>query len=336
MKAYDANGKFLRKSLGFLWDEATVICSFSGVKDASVIEVKTDGSRNSMNRLMTYNAAFDLAVLKTEEEFQETPVLGSSNLVAAGDRIHYFSRQQDRWLRVDASVKDWVDSGQGYQFMRLAVPQQNVFEPSPVYNAQDKVVGWINRGGTAIPLEAIDALVSERNVSVPLDDFKRRSDSWMPRKRTMKGSIAKTWKQPEMTEKTGTSRFPYTCVVPKGWDHQESSQGDRYLFRSFDEASGINIELRIFPSSGGDMMSTIEEAEARIFTGVSRASLVPYSAQGFTGFMANYDDLEAAYITSVFYTMFRKNVYALSVAFPQKLEQQINPLLDQVLSSLRP
>src|SRR3990172_13153522 len=330
VEAFDRTGKFLRAGLGFVWDQGTVICSYSNVKGASTIKLAAGETRNYSNRLISYSRPFDLAVLKAEEEIGEAIPLGSSDMLSAGDSIYYFLRKKGKWQLLGGVVKGWIDSGKGYELIRLQLAEEvaESADPSPLYNGAGKVVGWLNRGSIALPLEAVGNIVGEKSVTVSLAEMSDGSGVWAPRKVKEREIPDKQWEMPEMSRQEGTRLFPFRVDMPRYWKIERVTIGERFLLRAVDDEFGVCVELRILPAASDGLILAIEQAEARIFPGLNRSHLIPYSADPITGFRAEYEDLENGYSTSIFYTISRQKFYALSISYPQKYKELVLPLIE--------
>jgi hypothetical protein len=334
VEAFDEKGQFLRSGLGFVWDEATIVCSYRNVQGASLIKVLLNGLKSYTNRLISFNDLFDLAVLKAEEEMPEASPLGSSDMVASGDTIYFLVREKTKWQVREAMVEGWTDTGKGYEMIRLQTTPAS--EPSPLYNSSGKIVGWFPTGSLGIPLEAIGSFVSKKTSTVSLAEVKDPSRIWALKLIPEHPEAAAKWESPEMKSVSGNVQFPFQVDVPKHWQQQRVALSDKFLLRVFEENFGFCVELRILPPRSDDLPSAIERAETLLFSNLGRSNLVPFSARHLTGFRAAYEamDPEAKYSLGVFYTMSRKYLYVLSLIYPPKYQEEAEILFDQIVSSL--
>src|SRR4030095_1212046 len=117
--SFDEHGTLLRSGIGFLYDGNTLICGYSNVKGASSIKAEEEGSHSYSTRLISYSDSYDFAVLKTEEEDMNASSLAGSDTLAVGDKVYFFQREQGKWKLMQAMVKGWIDSGEGYETIRL-------------------------------------------------------------------------------------------------------------------------------------------------------------------------------------------------------------------------
>ncbi len=338
VEAFDSNGRFLRGGLGFAYDEDTIVCSYRSVRGASLIEARIDGEKSSSNRLISYNDLFDLAILKTEHEIPLDSETGSSSTLATGDSVYFYSRQGEIWRRTGATVKTFLDSGRGYEMIRLTIPDaQADLESSPLYNDAGKIVGWMSRDSKAVSIRTIAQILHGKTVSVPLGEIgspekKCGSGKWHGSIQAGEALSFNGW-----VPVRGTPAFPFEIELPKGWNFERKSEAGRFSLEGFDEHFGICLGLRISPQQTNDLMLAIEKAETFFFAGFSRSLLAPYSADHFSGFLAHYDDPdpESDYAMEVFFAMSGANLYILSIKHPEVIQDRITPFMEQLVSSLR-
>ncbi len=338
VEAFDSTGHLLRNGLGFVYDENTIISSYNSVQGASLIEVHVHGEKMSSNRLISYNDLFDLAVLKAQEEIPLDPEFSSSGVLASGDPVYFYSRKGESWERTSASVKGFLDSGKGYEIIQLAIPKAPArVDASPLYNAAGKTVGWLSHDSTAVSIRTIAQILSAKSGSVPLPEVGSGEKKCGNRKWRAKIEEGENLFFPDWILVRGTPAFPFQIELPKEWSLQRNTESNRLLLEASDERFGICIALRVSPQLTDDLMDAIERTETLLFPGFSRSVLDPYSADHFTGFLAHYEDLDpdSNYAMDNFYAMSGSNFYILSLQHPVVLQDQIQLLIEQLVSSLR-
>ncbi len=338
VEAFDSTGHLLHSGLGFAYDEDTIICSYHNVQGASLIELRMNGEKMSSNRLISYNDLFDLAVLKAEDELPLEPEPAGSSMLGTGDPVYFYSRTGTTWQRTTASVKGFLDSGKGYEIIQLAIPGASARqEASPLYNGAGKTVGWLSRDSTAVSIHTIAQILSGKTGSVPLPEVgnietKCGSRKWHTKTETSEALYFSDW-----VLVRGTAAFPFQIELPKEWIFERKAESRSYLLEAVDEHSGVCITLRASPQQADDLRDAIEKAETLLFSGFVRSVLDPYSADHFTGFLAHYEDLDpnSNYSMDNFYAMSGSNLYILSLQHPVVLQNQIQLLMEQLVSSLR-
>lgn len=339
--AFDDQGNILRSGVGFLWDEKSLVCAYSTVKGASTIKLEDTGLHSYSTRLISFNDAYDFAILKTEEEDMEPSLLAGSDTLAVGDRVYFFHREKGKWQFTEALVRGWMDSGQGYETIRLQKSSQSTpgsdvsYDPSPLYNESAKVIGWVYRESLALPLKAMSGYVEEPNTSIALTDVKAPSDVWAAQK--VKESVPSDvpFECCQMVFAEGTKQYPFRIQFPEQWKYQTYPQAARFLLRAKDFTYGVSLELRIFPQQTEDLVSAIDRIETLIFSGMPRSELVPYSSDHLTGFKAIYDEPNQmnGYSRVVFYVMSKNRFCILSITYPQKHSEEMTSVIEMVLAS---
>lgn len=338
IEAFDATGHLLHSGLGFVFDEDTIICSYRSVQGASLIELRISGEKMSSNRLVSYNDLFDLAVLKAENEIPLEPEPASPSVLGAGDSVYFYSRKGETWQRTSAKVKGFLDSGKGYEMIQLTIPGAPArLEASPLYNSAGKTVGWLSRDSKAVSIHTIAQIMAGKTGSVPLPEMGSEEKKCGSRKGRPKTETGGALYFSDWVQMRGTSAFPFQIELPKEWIFEQKTESGRFLLKAFDEHFGICIALTVSPQQTDDLMNAIENTETVLFSGFSRSTLAPYSADHFTGFLAHYDDLDpdSNYAMDNFYAMSGSNLYILSLQHSALLQDQIQLLMEQLVSSLR-
>lgn len=338
VEAFDSTGHLLHSGLGFVYDEDTIISSYRDVQGASLIEVHLHGEKMSSNRLISYNDLFDLAVLKAEDEIPLEQEPAGTSVLGTGDSVYFYSRKGESWERTSASVKGFLDSGKGYEIIQLVTPGTPArVEASPLYNAAGKTVGWLSRDSTAVSIRTIAQILSAKTGSVPLPEVGSGEKKCGSRKWRTKIEGSENLFFPDWVLVRGTAAYPFQIELPTEWGFQRKTESRRFLLEAFDERFGICITLRVSPQPTDDLRDAIERTETLLFSGFSRSVLDPYSADHFTGFLAHYEDLDpdSNYAMDNFYAMSGSNFYILSLQHPVVLQDQIQLLIEQLVSSLR-
>jgi Trypsin-like peptidase domain len=343
--SFDEHGMLLRSGTGFLWDGSTLVCGYSTVKGASSIKIEEDGLHSYSTRLISFNDFYDFAILKAEEEDMEASTLAGSDTLAVGDRVYFFQRDKGKWQLSEAMVKGWIDSGKGYEMIRLQTfPQKTsgqkdrstTYEPSPLFNESAKVIGWIYRESIALPLKAMAGYLEARNSTIPLSQVHGTSDVWAPQK-VEENAPPGPFECCNMILVEGTKQFPFQVQFPEQWAYQIYPQASRFLLRAKHPQFGISLELRAMPQETDDLSFAVERAETLIFSAMSRSELIPFSTSRLSGFKATYEDLagENGYSRIIFYTMAKGHFYALSITYPQKHAEELVPVVDMIFASFK-
>ncbi len=328
------DGQILRKGMGFLFDETTVVCSYTDVKGAAQLRVQWDGHERTTNRVISYSEEMDLIVIGTEEELPLAITLGSSSMLAIGDPVLFWQTKDGAVELLETTVEDVIDTGKGYDVLRIQIDPEPR-SPSPLYNSSGKVVGWL-QGKRAIPIETIAMMLQNKEIPVLISDLNNAEGSWKLKK--LRGESQETsFRVSELQTLRGSSIFPFRIDLPEHWKHQQYKFSGRLLLRSEGRLSGILVEVRAEDPVSDDLIAAIERTETLIFTDLARSEMIPYSADHLTGFRARYEDSdpEQPHSLVAFYTMSAGKFYVVSVWFPASLADQARALIDQILSSFR-
>lgn len=336
VEALGKDGQILRNGIGFLWDQGRIVCSYSTIRGADTIRVMSSEWANQMNRLVSYSEDMDVAVLQTDGETPDLSPLGSSDMLVAGDSVFYYSRGKTGWHLNAASVKNWADSGKGYETIALgavaAAERGTRWEPSPLYNAAGKIVGWIPKSAAAIPLDSLGGLLSEKSATVLLPEASSRSEFWRMK---LLESVAAPDENPVFSTfhtVSGPAAFRFRIGLPLNWPTNMVSEASRFILRSSDVKFGISAELRVMTQSTGDLVMGAESIETLMFPGMPREYIEPYSVDHFTGLRAKYHDDKRT--IHAFYAGSGKNIYVLAVSSPAAYASKIEPLIEQIFSSM--
>lgn len=334
VESRDPQGRVLQSSLGFELDDTTVVTSYNAVKGASLLHVRSGEYDGQVNRILSCTNFMDLALVKTSEEMPMDPALAGSDTLAIGDPVYYLAPDKAGWHIVPAHVKNWRDSGQGYEMMDLdPVPAPS---SSPLFNSTGKVVGWIS-GGVVAPLRAVYQFFGEKDSAVPLAELSLEGKFWTLFRAKSSADKKDRIELTGMHTIQGTPHFPFTLSLPGGWPFQTGVQPGRYLLMSMNGRFGITIALRAVPGQTDDLMAELDRVEALMFQGIPRAEMTPFSADHFTGIKAQYEDPNetSGYSTELFCTLTNRNLYVLTVTYPRKYDEEIRPLIEEILASFR-
>ena len=327
-----ASGEVMKTGFGFLYDETTIVCSYSDVKGASRIQVQWDGTSTYTNRLLSFSESMDLAVFAAEEEIPAiTPIISSSTL-AIGDKVSYWTEKNGRWELTPAAVHEILDTGKGYDLILI---ESSIYSSrsTPLYHSTGKIVGWV-QGKRAIPMETIASFAEKKNESIAITDLNQIDPQWKFEKPASSGATGLS-KFSEMKTVSGPKAFPFQLELPKHWVSKVSDRPGRFHFRSGE--SGVVIEVRAMSIGNEDVLTAIEKSETLIFADLLRSELIPYSVDYLTGFRAYYEDSDPLnpYALHAFYTGSAQNFYILSVSYPKKIEEETGTFVDQIFSSFR-
>ena len=331
VEGMDSSGKVLHSGLGFVWDQNTIICSYAAVRGATSIRASSDGWSTQLNRLISYNEVFDIAVFEAQDEIPQDVELGNSEMLVSGNSVFYFSRDKEGWHVQPATVKAWAESGSGYEMIRLQT--QQIAEASPVYNSSANVVGWVLPNSTAVPLKAIDALMQQKSAALLLPEVSTRKDFWDLKLRKPTATAKDELELSEYNTVRGPDQFPFHVDLPVNWQTQTSTEPSRCLMRAADSKFGISTEVRVVPVQTDDLRAEVERVEIMLFPQLSRNDLQPFSSDHFTGFKARYENDQ--YSASVFYAMSGRNLYIAAVTSPHNYSEEIEPLISHIFASLR-
>ncbi len=237
-------------------------------------------------------------------------------------------------------MQNFIDSGNGYEVIRLKTPAEQEpspkVEPSPVFNAEGKVVAWLNTSSSALPLEAIAGIVVDKTSSISLSEASeglRICNIKKPESIT----APKTLDAVEMKTTEGHPPFSFTIEFPRDWKYFRLASAGRYILRAANEEAGVCVELRILPQQSDDLQIAVQKSETMFASGLSRSDLAPFSGEALSGLKADYveTDPDSEFAVTAYYTMSNKNFYILAMRYPQQYAEEVHRLLDQIVSSLK-
>lgn len=334
--ALDLQRHPMRSGLGLVWDEQTLICSYRLVSGAALVQTQAAEATIQTSRVVSYSRYFDLTVLQTTEDLPLNNPLGSSDTIGKGDALFVLIAEKDHWVSKSLSVKSWDDPGKGYQLI-LTDPPPGRFEPSPVYNRDGKVVGWMFAPGKTIPVRDLDRFVTGKSGTVSLAELNSAVTLWEPKQLPAGSASAQVLSSLELRMVRGTVHFPFQVSFPKNWKVQVEVRESHFVVRTWEESMGICMELRIIPQQSEDLPAAIEKAETLMFSGMSRCDFSPYSAKHISGFLACYENPDPAMEDgiSAFYGMMGMNLYVLTITYPEKWEEEVRPFREKTLDSLQ-
>jgi hypothetical protein len=327
----NSSGEVLKTGFGFLYDETTIVCSYSDVKGAAKVQVQWDGTSAYTNRLLSFNESMDIAILDADEIGAMTPIIGS-NTLAIGDKVSYWTEKNGRWELIPAAVHEILDTGKGYDLILIESSTYSS-RSTPLYHSSGKIVGWV-QGKRAIPMETIASFAEKRNGSIPITDINRIDPQWKFEKPASSNAAAH-FKFSEMKTVSGPKAFSFSLELPEQWVSKVSERHGTFHFRT--RESGVMVEVRAMSIGNDDVLPAIEKSETMIFSGLIRSELIPYSVDYLTGFRAYYEDSDPLnpYAMQAFYTASAQNFYILSVSYPKKVEEKMRSFVDQIFSSFR-
>jgi len=325
--AHNAQGAQLRDGLGFLWDDHTVVTSYSAVQGASWIKVEVEGESVVAGELVSFSKLFDIAFLHTTEELPEGRLFGSSDTLAAGDSAFLFTQDKGTWKLKETRLKKWEDSGQG--FVWLYFPELNSKNASPLFNKTGKIVGWFPGKSPAIPLKAVFSQMSDRSAPIPLQEFTTWEKFWNVLKIPTTASDKQSG---ELLPLKKISSPDFEIGIPQNWEHESSQQKNHYLLLAASRQSGISLAMRVVPAQTGDLNLETERAEFLLFPGIPRKDMDPAMVGGISGLQGQYED-EKGFTSTSFYGLSSGHLCILTVTYPSTMKA--DPLLDELYSSVR-
>jgi hypothetical protein len=326
--AHNAHGDPLRDGLGFVWDDHTVVTSYSAVQGASWIKVELQGETLVAGELVSVSKLFDIAFLRTAQELPEGRLFGSSDTLAAGDSAFLFTQDNGVWKLKETHLKNWEDSGQG--FVWLYFPEMNSRSASPLFNKTGKIVGWFPGKSPAIPLKAIFSQVADRSSPVTLQEFATWEKFWNVLKIPSKTADVRAELLPAK-KFAGPDTFRFEIGIPQNWEHETSQKKDHYLLLAASQQSGISLGMRVVPAQTGDLNLETERAELLLFPGIPRRDMDPTVVGGISGLQAQYEDSQG-FISTSFYGLSSGRLCILTITYPSTMK--VDSLLDELYSSV--
>jgi hypothetical protein len=327
--SHNAQGDPLRDGLGFVWDDHTVVTSYSAVQGASWIKVEVEGESLVAGELVSFSKLFDIAFLRTSEELPEGRLFGSSDTLAAGDTAFLFAQDKGVWKLKETHLKKWEDSGQG--FVWLYFPEPSSGSASPLFNKTGKIVGWFPGKSPAIPLKAVFAQMADRSAQVSLQEFATWEKFWNVMRVPSKPADKQEMELPPVKKILGPDTFRFEIGIPENWEHQSSQQKDHFLLLAASRPSGISLGMRILSAQTGDLNLETERAELLLFPGIPRRDMEPATVGGISGLQAQYED-QQGFLSNTFYGLSSGRLCILTVTYPAELK--VDPLLDEIFSSV--
>ncbi len=324
--AHTAQGTRLRDGLGFVWDDHTVVTSYSAVQGASWIKVEVDGESLVAGELVSFSKLFDIAFLRTSEELPEGRLFGSSDTLAAGDSAFLFTQDKGAWKLKETHLKKWEDSGQG--FVWLYFPEVSTGSASPLFNKTGKIVGWFPGKSPAIPLKAVFAQIADKSAPVPLQEFTTWEKFWNVAKIPAKSPEKQKNELPSLEMISGPG---CEIGIPQNWEHETSQQKDHFLLLAASKQTGISLGMRIMPAQTGDLNLETERAEVLLFPGIPRKDMDPAMVGGISGLQAQYED-DQGFTSTTFYGLSSGRLYILTVTYPEAMK--VDSLLDELYSTV--
>ncbi|HSE43665.1 MAG TPA: serine protease [Acidobacteriota bacterium] len=331
IRAYDSHGALIHDSLGFIWDDRTIVTSYSAMQGASLIKMQINGENVVAGEMVSWSKPFDLAFLRTQEELPEGRLLGSSDTLASGDPAFLFSQDHGQWKLKETKLKKWEDSGQGYVWLYLSDATNSA---SPLFNSAGKIVGWFPGKPPAIPLKAVFAQLGDKSTHVSLQEFTLAEKFWNTLRVPSREQEKKGFEQTAFKKITGPQGYPFQIHIPEAWEFQTSNRLGHFLLLAVSGQNGVSLALRIAPALTGDLNMEMERAENLLFPGIPRQDMIPTQIGGIAGLRAQYEDAQG-YSSTAFYGLNTNRLFVLSITYPVGSAEEITPVLEEIVNSLR-
>ena len=331
VSAVNSSGVVLRKGLGFLYDEKTIVCSYTDIQGAARIEVDSGEGSTFTSDLLAFQEAMDLAILSAPEELPGVAHLVSSSTVGIGDSVSYWTERNASWEKASGKVYQILDTGKGYSL--ILIESSNYSSRStPLFDSDGRTVGWL-QGKRAIPMETIAKFAERQASRIPVSEMNKLTNGWKFQKPAT--SVIRSPAQSQMVQVSGPGSHPFRLNLPSNWTPKVLTSRGRFHVRY--EHSGVCIEVRATPLQEDNILAALEREENLVFTDFSRAEMTPYSADYLTGFRASYEDNDPLkpYSLDVFYTSSANQLYLVSIAYPKSEQQNMADLVDQIFASFR-
>jgi hypothetical protein len=338
VQSFDSQGHSLRSGLGFLWDRQMVISSYSTVQGASTIKVMGEDVEGRTNQIVAYQAQWDLALLRGEEEFSQDSDLASSDTLGVGDAVYFYVRDASDWRLQKGIVRKWVDSGDGYQMIGINSERKvegSVREAGPIYNASGRIVGWMFNPSNAVPVKTIYEFLRGRDTAVSLSEMNTSNKFWRLHRIRAQAPKDRKFEISSFELVKGTPAYPFELQLPFGWRPQTATDPSRFLLLALNTEEGVAVALRVVKSQPEDLYSAIQRVETMILPNASRAEIIPYSSDSFSGLKAHYEESHEgeAYITNALYTIQGDRFYILTITYDRRMEGKLRAVTDQILTS---
>src|SRR5262249_23256949 len=159
------------------------------------------------------------------------------------------------WKIAKESVRSWKDSGKGYQL--ITTDQPSPFDSCPLYNQDGKEVGWMFSPGKAIPARDLDRYASGKTTWVSLGEVSNTVSAWEP-KSLPSGKMTPTLSTLEPRILRGTVQFPFQISFPKNWKYQVEPHERMFVVHTWEDATGMDMDLRVIPEQEDDLPGAIE------------------------------------------------------------------------------
>lgn len=333
--AYDSHRQPIRTGIALAWDNQTFFCSFHFTQGALFVVVDGEEGPLEVRKVVSYSRYFDFVVLQADGVLAVKDPLGNSDALGVGDPVFVPVRRQDTWTFPGQSVRSWNDSGKGYQVITTDAPA-GAFEPSPIYNRDGKEIAWMFSSGKAISVRDLDHFVSGKSGTATLAEVNNAVSLWEP-KSLAAGTVSPALSSLEPRVLRGTVQFPFQISFPKNWKYQVEAHEGMFIVRTWEESTGVGMELRVIPQQDDDLPGAIERTETLMFAGMARCNFAPYSARRISGFLACYDNPDPFRHDSnrAFFGMLGRQLYVLTITSPDKWGEQALLLLEHTLDTLQ-
>jgi hypothetical protein len=331
IQVFNAQGALLSNSLGFIWDDRTVVTSYSAMQGASLIKLRINGENLVAGQLVSWSKPFDLAFLRTVEELPVGRLLGSSDTLGSGDPAFLFGQDHGAWKLKETKLQKWEDSGHGYVWLHLSEPETS--SASPLFNSAGKIVGWFPGKSPAIPLKAVFAQLGEKSTELSLQEFTVAGKFWNILRVPARQQERKGFEQTTFKKISGPPGYSFQINIPESWEHQTSNRLGHFLLLAVSGQYGISFALRIAPAQTGDLNMEIERAENLMFPGIPREVMTPAYIGGISGMRAEYEDAQG-FVSTAFYGLTSNRLCVISITYPAELAEEMTPVLEEVLNSL--
>jgi hypothetical protein len=327
-----SGGNDLRTGLGFLYDETTLVCSFSDVKGATRVRIAIGDVTSYSTRVQAFSEAMDLAVLSLPQEMAITSPIVSSGTVPVNNAVWYLVDRGTGWERAKGTVHQILDTGKGHHLILIESGTYSR-RSSPLYDSDGRIIGWL-QGKRAIAMETIAAFAEKSSAGMEITEIHSNQNPW----KFVKPATSERKDQlifSSLRGVSGPAAFPFRLQLPDGSPPVISIKQSQFHARY--EYGPITVEVRAAPLNDANIIAAIAREENLGFTDFLRVEMTPFSADYVTGFLAFYEDTDPfrPYKLQVFYTSFRDSLYFVSVAYPEEGQHGAGDFARQVFASFR-
>jgi hypothetical protein len=332
VEAIDSGGRSLRSAPGFVWDDTTVVTTCSALEGAARLQIHAGDFNAPADRMTSCSSALDLAMVRTGEEMPLEPLLAGADILSTGDTVYYFPSPAAGSQVGQARVKGWTDSGLGFELAQLDPKPVGV--RSPLLSAAGKVVGWVSEG-LVVPLRGIYMSLAGHEGEITLRDLGAGQKFWSLYRAQPSASKDEIPETTAMKTLNGPAACRFRIAVPESWSSDMSTRGSNCLLMAMHGRFGATLALRVSLQQSDDLVQELERVETLMLPGMSRSDMAPFTTDHFTGMRAVYEDPAPGHETTVFTAISGRQLYVLTLTYPQKFASGIEPLVEEILSSFR-